>query len=77
MTAKEAIKRLCALVTEVGHTVFHSQEMHDCFCEEQASWAKNQRVSEKVIAFIERAVQVAVMRTEDLTTISPCDIKAP
>ena len=54
MNKEDVIRRLCALVSEVGHTVYADNREHDCFCIEQV--ASNPRVHAEILAYIENAV---------------------
>ena len=62
MTNKDAIERLCQLVTTVGVDAFSSQNCHDCFC---GGIKENEdiRIDEDVIKFIEDACEEKISKT--------------
>jgi hypothetical protein len=60
MTDNEAIARLCCLVTEVGQKVYHSKEIHSCFCPDNMIIGSS-IVSTAIIEYIEAAVHTAIL----------------
>jgi hypothetical protein len=57
LTGREAIERLCKLVTHVNDTEFSGESfLSDCFC----TTVPSPKISELLIEFIELAVQCAI-----------------
>ena len=56
MTKKEAITRLCSLVSEVGERRHKNTVTHDCFCGHNIM-STEPRIDDTIITFIERCVR--------------------
>ena len=63
MNQAEAIKRLCALVDDVGLKVFNNKHPHDCICGTNP-FVVDPVVGDTVIAFIEAAVNAFIEKAE-------------
>ena len=65
MDGKQAIERLCALVTNVGDKHFDNKFTHDCFCGASAVSLRHPdgvQVDERIIEFIEDAVESSMSK---------------
>ena len=61
MTKEQTLARLCTLVSKVGDKIFAQKESHDCFCGgSPLAGYVNFQMSEKVISYIEAAVELAM-----------------
>lgn len=61
MTKKEAVERLCALASHTAEKKFKWSEPADCFCGADQPYP-SYRFSEKVLKFIEDAVNEALKK---------------
>ena len=62
MTRSEVLERLCALSTKVGEKAYDNDYGHDCFCDMRDKGHISFEFNERVIRFIECAVEEALAK---------------
>ena len=61
MTKQEVRIRFCNLSKKVGNDIFNNRIPHDCFCDDGTPLVKNFQFDEKILEFIETAVEMSMI----------------